>query len=1571
MREKKIGLLALQETHLSDQLTDQTSTLYQRRLSITNSPDLENPSGSAGVAFVINKEVMKTEQIRTHTLIPGRAILISFRWQHNSTLTAINVYAPNDPNKHSQFWSELTDRWANLNLPEPDILLGDFNITEELLDRSPARHDSEIATRALRECRHRLGVRDSWRTRFPTERSFTFTTPNHTMSRLDRIYIKEDLEDNVSDWSCDIPGIPTDHKMVSARLTPTNAPHIGKDRWSWPLGLLHDKQLNKKIHERGQKLCTDLEELRVDDRSSNAQTLWQNFKDDIKIEATKAAKEQIPKITQRIKALKQDLAQTHQNDEIDSSPSIRTSAAFIEREIDHLEKKKFRKAYTRSQALWHLKGEKISKYWSKVNNPKKPRDLIHRLIDPQTQKPITRSDEMARLTRDYHESLQTEDLQPPTDQARKQAIERTLESIPDAQKLRNPDASPLNSEISLEDLLNALNQSKVGTAAGPDGIPYEVWKHLHQQYKSDLGHKRPAFNALNCMLSAMQDVQKHGVDQRTKLTMGWLCPIYKKKEKDQIKNYRPITLLNTDYKLLTKALSTQLTTHIHSLIHPDQHGFIRNRTILDPIRLNQTICAYADYMEENGAIVALDQEKAYDKIDHGYLLEVLKKFNLPHKFISTISSLYNTANTAVLINGVLSPPYKVTRGVRQGDPLSCLLFNLAIEPLACDLRSSRELKGFQIPGIKEKLIVSLYADDTTIYLSESDSYTALQRILTSWCLASGAKFNLEKTEIVPIGTPEHRERIWSTRKINHNDPPLHGCIHIAKDGQAVRCLGAWIGNDTKETDPWEPILDKVRATMQKWNKSHPTLDAKRHIVQMFAGGMTQFLTAAQGMPRQTENALVKIIREFIWDSTAPPMMSLERLYAQVGKGGIGLLNIRARNKAINIIRLKAFVDLSPRRPKWAYLTDAIINTLHPNPTLDQPPFPLTTWAPPSQGPRASALPQCITAIIKTAKESKLTFAPLRLSKQLKLQLPAWFHMGAPPRTYNKLKDKCLQQRHKVTKVKNLRKMIRRLQPGTNHRPTEDCTCTDCNRDREKGCKNPNQCTANANTLLLRLTEKLNPAVPRQKDDLTLTHRRQEKNARAIIQRGDETIFNPSVTIRTSLEDCFRIFPSQGMPPQPALRPIPQENRHPPLTIYTDGSCEDNGSTTARCGAGIWISDSHPLNRSIKVPGPSQSNQVGELAAILVALQISPRTADLTIITDSQYAIKALNHTLQDWEDSGWSNVQNATWLEATAYHLRIRCAPTRFKWVKGHDGTRGNEEADKLAAIGVNKPTPDEIDLSVPDTFCPTGMKLMKTTQARAYAYITNRDTPQLKRRTEILLDQIRTTLEETNKHAPTDRKIWEGCRHRDIRRPIQTFLYKAINNALRIGEFWERIPNLEQRARCASCNAPTESLEHILIDCDHPSTKQIWMLAKRLWPTNHPQWQDPSLGILLGCGSIALEPTETHPDTKAPSRLLRILLSEAAHLTWVLRCERTIQGATHSPAAVETRWRTKINQRITTDRFLATFHEQKSLTRNLVYNTWTPTLHRLCPDLDPDWVSKHEVLVGINPTTPVAQDQW
>ena len=803
----------------------------------------------------------------------------------------------------------------------------------------------------------------------------------------------------------------------------------------------------------------------------------------------------------------------------------------------------------------------------------------------------------------------------------------------------------------------------------------------------------------------------------------------------------------------------------------------------------------------------------------------------------------------MIINGVVSSPFKVTRGVRQGDPLSCLLFNLAIEPLACLLRNSQQLRGYNIPGIEKKIIVSMYADDTTVYLSKTDSYAELMLILTKWCTASGAKFNMEKTEIIPTGTKPHRLRVISTHCINPTDPPLPQVIRIAEDGNAVRILGAWIGNEAKDVTPWEPVLDKVRLALKRWGKGHPTLDAKRHIVQMFAGGMTQFLAKAHSMPREIEIALVKIIRSFIWDeSAAPPTISIKKLYLEKERGGISLLNIPARNKAIDLTWLKAYLDLSPSRANWAFVTDAIINHIRPDSEIGSHPpnYSLTTWSPPSRGHRANTLPPCVLNLIKTAKKANLTFAPLKLSKPLKRQLPAWFHLGAPPRTYHNSRDGCLKKTHKITKVKNLLKLCKRIrQNDPTHAPWRNCKCKDCEKDRSEGCQNPHKCASTAEAILIQLAQKYNPNDRPRKDDLTLTHRWKEKNARANVENGDELIFNPSVTTNTNLADCFRIFPLHPTPHTPALRP-PQETPTVPMTVFTDGSCLHNGRHNAICGAGIWISAGHPLNREIRVPGHEQSNQTGEIAAITVALQTVPPSVDLTIVTDSRYAIKSLTESLEHHEDTAWTGVPNASWIKSAAYHLRKRSAPTRIKWVKGHNGTTGNEEADKLASRGVAKPTLDAFDLSVPPIFDPSGLRLSAISQASAHKYLNSLEPPPSSNRSRINLERARATLKDVTKNEISNTQLWMKCRHPDIRRPVQNFLFKAMHGAFRIGQFWEDIPQHADRARCASCNTSPESLEHILIDCDNVAISTIWSLAKQTWPTTFGLWPNPQLGLIL-----------------------------------------------------------------------------------------------------------------------------
>ena len=434
----------------------------------------------------------------------------------------------------------------------------------------------------------------------------------------------------------------------------------------------------------------------------------------------------------------------------------------------------------------------------------------------------------------------------------------------------------------------------------------------------------------------LRDIQQNGVDEDTQFALGWMCPIYKKKDKTEISNYRPITLLNTDYKLLTKILALQLKDHITSLIHTDQAGFIPKRSIFHHIRLANTIIDFAEVTEVDGAIIALDQEKAYDKVRHNYLWDTLNAFNLPETFVNTVKTLYQNATTQVMVNGFLSDPYKITRGIRQGDPLSCALFDLAIEPLACMIRKDANFKGISLPGTSEPLKAKFFADDTSVYMSKEDSFDLVTMLLEDWCLVSGAKFNIGKTEVVPIGSEEHRRRVVSTRKINQTDQSrLDDHIRVAEDGNAIRFLGAWIGNKMKDAVPWEPIIDKINKRLERWGTSYLTMMGRKIIVQAVVGGLTQFLTMAQGMPPNVESALIKIIRRFMWGADSSPRLTLDVLQSPVENGGLNLLDLTARNEAIEIMWLKSYLDLSQARPHWAIVTDALIDMSAP-PTTNPP-----------------------------------------------------------------------------------------------------------------------------------------------------------------------------------------------------------------------------------------------------------------------------------------------------------------------------------------------------------------------------------------------------------------------------------------------------------------------------------------------------------------------------------------------------------------------------------------------------------------------------------------------------------
>ncbi|KZV88013.1 hypothetical protein EXIGLDRAFT_564398, partial [Exidia glandulosa HHB12029] len=180
------------------------------------------------------------------------------------------------------------------------------------------------------------------------------------------------------------------------------------------------------------------------------------------------------------------------------------------------------------------------------------------------------------------------------------------------------------------------------------------------------------------------------------------------------------------------------------------------------------------------------------------------------------------------------------------------------------LRKS-ELTGFTLPHSKRKLIVSLFADDTCVFLSKNDDPAVLQDILDTWCVASGAKFNINKTEVIPIGSQTFRNDVIRLRRMDASTSPFPPGTKIAIQGESTRLLGAHIGNGIDQEGTWVTIKESIRKTLKKWNERPLTLTGKCLVVQFLVGGKTQYLATVQGMPKAIEDELSEMILDFVWD----------------------------------------------------------------------------------------------------------------------------------------------------------------------------------------------------------------------------------------------------------------------------------------------------------------------------------------------------------------------------------------------------------------------------------------------------------------------------------------------------------------------------------------------------------------------------------------------------------------------------------------------------------------------------------------------------------------------------------
>lgn len=264
----------------------------------------------------------------------------------------------------------------------------------------------------------------------------------------------------------------------------------------------------------------------------------------------------------------------------------------------------------------------------------------------------------------------------------------------------------VNPVITEEELNNAVKAMENNEYPGFDGLTTNFYKHFWPLLGAELTRVyNYSFN--NGLLT---------VSQRR----GIITFLFKKGDRTQLKNWRPVTLLNTDYKILTRALAKRLRQVLPLIVSSDQTASLKGRTINDNTRLLNDVISYANEKSINLALISVDQMKAFDRVSHAFLFPCLQRFASGPSFIKWIKFIYHDFSSSVKTNGWLTAFIHLEPGLRQGCALSMPLYVLTAETMPSNIRANPRIHGIRPPDPEEELKLSQYADDTTLLFSDDE-----------------------------------------------------------------------------------------------------------------------------------------------------------------------------------------------------------------------------------------------------------------------------------------------------------------------------------------------------------------------------------------------------------------------------------------------------------------------------------------------------------------------------------------------------------------------------------------------------------------------------------------------------------------------------------------------------------------------------------------------------------------------------------------------------------------------------------------------------------------------------------
>ena len=380
------------------------------------------------------------------------------------------------------------------------------------------------------------------------------------------------------------------------------------------------------------------------------------------------------------------------------------------------------------------------------------------------------------------------------------------------------------------------------------------------------------------------------------LNASFLVLIPKKQTVEDFKDLRPISLVGGLYKILSKVLANRIKRVLDKVISKSQNAFVKGRQILDAVLIANELVDSTMRRKEQGLVCKLDIEKACDSISWDFLYQVMNRMGFGSRWVSWIKWCISTAFFSVLFNGSPTGFFPSSKGLRQGDPLSPYLFVIGMEVLSCLLNRAVERNYFAgsriAVGRGEDLVIShlLYADDTLIFFQANmEQLKYLSWILMWFEVLSGLKINLNKSEIIPIGSADNAEELASELGCKVRPFP-------------TSYLGLPLGATHKALGVWDLIEERYRKRLANWKMQYISKGGRATLIRSTLSSLPIYYLSLFRMPQKVCARLERIQRQFLWGGTDNvkkiSLVKWATVCTDKRKGGIGIKSYSKMNKAL-------------------------------------------------------------------------------------------------------------------------------------------------------------------------------------------------------------------------------------------------------------------------------------------------------------------------------------------------------------------------------------------------------------------------------------------------------------------------------------------------------------------------------------------------------------------------------------------------------------------------------------------------------------------------------------------------